>query len=209
MNRGILVVVSGFSGAGKGTLMKRLMEKYDDYALSVSVTTRSPREGEREGREYFFRTREEFKELIAQVQLIEYARYVDNYYGTPKEYVESQLNDGKDVVLEIEIQGALEVKKKMPDTLLLFVTAPSAQELKKRLEGRGTESPELIRNRLERACEEAEGISGYDYLLVNEKLEECVDLMHGIIQSEHYRISRQQTFAENIVQELKAFVKGE
>ncbi len=209
MNRGILVVVSGFSGAGKGTLMKRLMEKYDDYALSVSVTTRSPREGEREGREYFFRTREEFKELIAQEQLIEYARYVDNYYGTPKEYVESQLNDGKDVVLEIEIQGALEVKKKMPDTLLLFVTAPSAQELKKRLEGRGTESPELIRNRLERACEEAEGISGYDYLLVNEKLEECVDLMHGIIQSEHYRISRQQTFAENIVQELKAFVKGE
>lgn len=209
MNRGILVVVSGFSGAGKGTLMKRLMEKYDDYALSVSVTTRSPREGEREGREYFFRTREEFKELIAQEQLIEYARYVDNYYGTPKEYVENQLNDGKDVVLEIEIQGALEVKKKMPDTLLLFVTAPSAQELKKRLEGRGTESPELIRNRLERACEEAEGISGYDYLLVNEKLEECVDLMHGIIQSEHYRISRQQTFAENIVQELKAFVKGE
>ena len=209
MNRGILVVVSAFSGAGKGTLMKRLMEKYDDYALSVSVTTRSPREGEREGREYFFRTREEFKELIAQEQLIEYARYVDNYYGTPKEYVESQLNDGKDVVLEIEIQGALEVKKKMPDTLLLFVTAPSAQELKKRLEGRGTESPELIRNRLERACEEAEGISGYDYLLVNEKLEECVDLMHGIIQSEHYRISRQQTFAENIVQELKAFVKGE
>ena len=209
MNRGILVVVSGFSGAGKGTLMKRLMEKYDDYALSVSVTTRSPREGEREGREYFFRTREEFKELIAQEQLIEYARYVDNYYGTPKEYVESQLNDGKDVVLEIEIQGALEVKKKMTDTRLLFVTAPSAQELKKRLEGLGTESPELIRNRLERACEEAEGISGYDYLLVNEKLEECVDLMHGIIQSEHYRISRQQTFAENIVQELKAFVKGE
>lgn len=209
MNRGILVVVSGFSGAGKGTLMKRLMEKYDEYALSVSVTTRSPREGEREGREYFFRTREEFKELIAQEQLIEYARYVDNYYGTPKEYVENQLNDGKDVVLEIEIQGALEVKKKMPDTLLLFVTAPSAQELKNRLEGRGTESPELIRNRLERACEEAEGISGYDYLLVNEKLEECVDLMHGIIQSEHYRISRQQTFAGNIVQELKAFVKGE
>ena len=108
MNRGILVVVSGFSGAGKGTLMKRLMEKYDDYALSVSVTTRSPREGEREGREYFFRTREEFKELIAQEQLIEYARYVDNYYGTPKEYVENQLNGGKDVVLEIEIQGATE-----------------------------------------------------------------------------------------------------
>lgn len=209
MNKGILVVVSGFSGAGKGTLMKRLMEKYDDYALSVSVTTRLPREGEQEGREYFFRTREEFEELIAQDQLIEYARYVDNYYGTPREYVENQLNAGKDVVLEIEIQGALEVKKKMPDTLLLFVAAPSAQELKKRLEGRGTETPELIRNRMERACEEAEGISGYDYLLVNERLEECVDVMHGIIQSEHYRIHREQAFVEDIVQELKAFVKGE
>lgn len=209
MNRGILVVVSGFSGAGKGTLMKRLMEKYDDYALSVSVTTRSPREGEREGREYFFRTREEFEELIAQDQLIEYARYVDNYYGTPREYVENQLSAGKDVILEIEIQGALKVKKKMPDTLLLFVTAPSAHELKERLQGRGTESPELIKERLERACEEAEGISGYDYLLVNEELETCVDVMHEIIQNEHYRIGRQQAFVENIVQELKAFVKGE
>lgn len=209
MNRGILVVVSGFSGAGKGTLMKRLMEKYDDYALSVSVTTRSPREGEREGREYFFRTREEFEELIAQDQLIEYARYVDNYYGTPREYVENQLSAGKDVILEIEIQGALKVKEKMPDTLLLFVTAPSARELKERLQGRGTESPELIKERLERACEEAEGISGYDYLLVNEELETCVDVMHEIIQNEHYRIGRQQAFVENIVQELKAFVKGE
>ncbi len=209
MNRGILVVVSGFSGAGKGTLMKRLMEKYDDYALSVSVTTRSPREGEREGREYFFRTREEFEELIAQDQLIEYARYVDNYYGTPREYVDNQLSAGKDVILEIEIQGALKVKEKMPDTLLLFVTAPSAHELKERLQGRGTESPELIKERLERACEEAEGISGYDYLLVNEELETCVDVMHEIIQNEHYRIGRQQAFVENIVQELKAFVKGE
>lgn len=209
MNRGILVVVSGFSGAGKGTLMKRLMEKYDDYALSVSVTTRSPREGEREGREYFFRTREEFEELIAQDQLIEYARYVDNYYGTPREYVENQLSAGKDAILEIEIQGALKVKKKMPDTLLLFVTAPSAHELKERLQGRGTESPELIKERLERACEEAEGISGYDYLLVNEELETCVDVMHEIIQNEHYRIGRQQAFVENIVQELKTFVKGE
>lgn len=209
MNRGILVVVSGFSGAGKGTLMKRLMEKYDDYALSVSVTTRSPREGEREGREYFFRTREEFEELIAQDQLIEYARYVDNYYGTPREYVDNQLSAGKDVILEIEIQGALKVKEKMPDTLLLFVTAPSAHELKGRLQGRGTESPELIKERLERACEEAEGISGYDYLLVNEELETCVDVMHEIIQNEHYRIGRQQAFVENIVQELKAFVKGE
>lgn len=209
MNKGILAVVSGFSGAGKGTLMKRLMEKYGNYALSVSVTTRLPREGEQEGREYFFRTREEFEELIAQDQLIEYARYVDNYYGTPKEYVENQLGAGKDVVLEIEIQGALEVKKKLPDTLLLFVAAPSARELKNRLEGRGTETPEVIRNRLERACEEAEGIPGYDYLLINQDLESCVDIMHGIIQGEHYRTGRRQAFVEDTVRELKAFVKGE
>lgn len=209
MNKGILAVVSGFSGAGKGTLMKRLMEKYGNYALSVSVTTRLPREGEQEGREYFFRTREEFEELIVQDQLIEYARYVDNYYGTPREYVENQLDAGKDVVLEIEIQGALEVKKKLPDTLLLFVAAPSARELKNRLEGRGTETPEVIRNRLERACEEAEGIPGYDYLLINQDLESCVDIMHGIIQGEHYRTGRRQAFVEDTVRELKAFVKGE
>ncbi|MDY3714527.1 MAG: guanylate kinase, partial [Blautia sp.] len=134
-DRGMLAVVSGFSGAGKGTLMKRLLEKYDCYALSVSATTRAPRDGEEHGREYFFHTKEEFEELILQDALIEYAKYVDNYYGTPKSYVEKQLEAGKDVILEIEIQGALKVKEKLPDTLLLFVTPPSAEELKRRLEG--------------------------------------------------------------------------
>lgn len=209
MNRGILVVVSGFSGAGKGTLMKRLMEKYDNYALSVSVTTRTPREGEQDGREYFFRTREEFEKLIADDQLIEYARYVDNYYGTPKAYVESQLEAGKDVILEIEIQGALKVKEKLEDTLLLFVSAPSAPELKARLEGRGTEAADVIQSRLKRASEEAKGIPGYDYLLINDNLETCTDVMHGIIQSEHYRTRRRQAFVGDIVRELRAFVKGE
>ena len=112
MSRGILVVVSGFSGAGKGTVMKRLMEKYDNYALSISVTTRNPRPGEADGREYFFRTKEEFEELIREDALIEYAQYVDNFYGTPKSYVEEQLEAGKDVILEIEIQGARKIKKK-------------------------------------------------------------------------------------------------
>lgn len=126
-NRGILVVVSGFSGAGKGTLMKHLLEKYDNYALSISATTRAPREGEEHGREYFFHTKQEFEELILQDALIEYAQYVENYYGTPKAYVEKQLEAGKDVILEIEIQGALKVKEKFPDTLLLFVTPPSAE----------------------------------------------------------------------------------
>ena len=125
--QGILIVVSGFSGAGKGTLMKALMNRYSErYALSVSATTRSPREGEKNGVEYFFRTKEEFEKMIAKDELIEYAKYVDNYYGTPKAYVEEQLSAGKDVILEIEIQGALKIKEKFPDTLLLFVTPPDA-----------------------------------------------------------------------------------
>ena len=139
--RGILIVVSGFSGAGKGTLMKELMKRYEEtYALSVSATTRNPREGEVDGREYFFKTTEEFEKMIAKEELIEYARYVENYYGTPRTYVEQQLEAGKDVILEIEIQGALKVKERFPDTLLLFVTPPSAKELRRRLVGRGTET---------------------------------------------------------------------
>ncbi len=118
---GILIVVSGFSGSGKGTIMKELLKRYDNYALSISATTRAPREGETDGREYFFKTREEFEKMIAKEELIEYAEYVNNYYGTPRAYVEEQLTAGKDVILEIEIQGALKVKKKFPDTLLLFV----------------------------------------------------------------------------------------
>ena len=139
-SKGILIVLSGFSGSGKGTIMKELMKKYSDqYALSISATTRSPRPGETDGVEYFFRTKEQFEKMIADDELIEYAKYVDNYYGTPKAYVEEQLAAGKDVILEIEIQGALKVKEKFPDTLLMFVTPPSAEELKNRLVGRGTE----------------------------------------------------------------------
>ena len=148
-NKGILIVVSGFSGAGKGTIMRALLDKYEEtYALSVSATTRDPRPGEVEGREYFF---EEFEKMIAKEDLIEYAKYVDNYYGTPRTYVEEQLERGRDVILEIEIQGALKVKEKFPETLLLFVTPPSAAELKRRLEGRGTETPEVIASRMKRA----------------------------------------------------------
>ena len=153
--RGILIVVSGFSGAGKGTLMKELMKRYEEtYALSVSATTRNPREGDVDGREYFFKTTEEFEKMIAKEELIEYARYVENYYGTPRTYVEQQLEAGKDVILEIEIQGALKVKERFPDTLLLFVTPPSAKELRRRLVGRGTETMEVIESRLARAVEE-------------------------------------------------------
>ena len=144
MNKGILVVVSGFSGAGKGTVMKRLMEKYDDYALSVSATTRKPRPGEEDGREYFFRTRDEFEKLIEEDALLEYARYVENYYGTPRSYVEEQLQAGRNVILEIEIQGAMKIKEKIPEALLVFVTPPTVEELARRLTGSGTETAHVI-----------------------------------------------------------------
>ena len=207
-NRGILTVVSGFSGSGKGTIMKELMKKYvDSYALSISATTRNPRPGETDGVEYFFRTKEQFEQMIKDDALIEYAQFVGNYYGTPKTYVEEQLEAGKDVILEIEIQGALKVKEKFPDTLLLFVTPPSADELKNRLIGRGTETMDVIESRLARAVEEAEGIESYDYLVVNDVLEDCVEEVHQIIKNEHYRVNRNEPAIQEMRNELKAFSK--
>ena len=207
MSRGVLVVVSGFSGAGKGTIMKSLMAKYDNYALSVSATTRNPRPGEEDGREYFFRTREEFEEMIDQDQLIEYAQYVGNYYGTPKAYVEEQLSQGRDVILEIEIQGARKIKKKFPDAVLVFVTAPSMEELKERLVGRGTETQTVIRQRLARASQEAEGVEEYDYLLVNDELDLAVDRLHNIIQSEHFAMKRNLDFIRKVQTQAACFAE--
>ena len=197
--KGILIVVSGFSGAGKGTLMKELMRKYpENYALSISATTRGPRDGEVDGREYFFLSREKFEKMIANNELIEYAKYVENYYGTPRAYVEKMLDEGKDVILEIEIQGALKVKEKLPN----------ARELKSRLVGRGTETMEVIESRMNRACEEAEGMSAYDYLVVYDELDDCVEEMHSIIQGEHHRSSRNVNFMNDIKEELEE-LKGE
>ena len=207
--KGILIVVSGFSGSGKGTLMKDLLSRYPDtYALSISATTRKPREGEVDGREYFFISKDEFEKMIAKGDLIEYAKYVENYYGTPRKYVEQKLEEGKDVILEIEIQGALKVKKAFPDTLLLFVTPPTARELQSRLVGRGTETMDVIRSRMNRACEEAEGMDSYDYLIVNDNLDSCVEEMHEIIQGEHRRSFRNQAFMKEIKEDLER-LKGE
>ena len=206
-HKGILIVVSGFSGVGKGTLMKQLVHSYDNYALSVSMTTRQPRPGESDGKEYFFVSREVFEKTIAENGLIEYANYCGNYYGTPKEYVEKQLEKGKDVILEIEIQGALKVREQFPTALLLFVMPPSAQELKKRLEGRGTETEEVIDKRLKRATEEAEGIENYDFIVINDKLEECVKEMHGLILAAHETPDRNQEFIDNMRKELENFAK--
>ena len=201
--QGILIVVSGFSGAGKGTLMKELIRRFGhQYALSISATTRAPREGERDGREYFFKNKAEFEKMIAENQLIEYAKYVENYYGTPKEYVDNQLALGKDVILEIEIQGALKVKEKFPHTLLLFVTPPTAADLKSRLEKRGTESSQAIESRMQRAVDESAVMDSYDYLIINDDLDESVLEMHEIIQSEHLRVFRNQTFVSRIKEDL-------
>ncbi len=207
--KGILIVVSGFSGAGKGTLMKELLKRYDNYALSVSMTTRVPREGEVDGESYFFVDKETFERTIAEDGLIEYASYCGNYYGTPREYVEKCLQDGRDVILEIEIQGALKVKEKFPESLLLFVMPPSAAELKRRLEGRGTESPEVIRERLVRASEEAEGIENYEYLIINDDLDECVREMNDIINAARRNPVRNRQLIADMRSELDAVVKGE
>lgn len=209
MSKGILAVVSGFSGAGKGTVMKRLMESHDNYALSISVTTRQPREGEEDGREYFFRTNEEVEKMIREDQLLEHAKYVDHYYGTPRKYVEERLAEGKDVILEIEIQGALQIKKKVPEAVLVFITPPSMGDLEKRLTGRGTEEPEVIASRLSRASEEAKGIEKYDYILVNDNVEDCVKTLHNLILSEHLRTQRNLDFIRKIQEESRIFKKGE
>ena len=218
-NKGKLVVISGFSGAGKGTLMKALMKEYgDSYALSVSATTRNPRPGEMDGVDYFFVTKDKFEQMIAEDALIEYAQYVGNYYGTPKEYVQQQLDLGKNVILEIEIQGALKIKEKFPDTVLMFVTAPNANELKNRLVGRGTETPEVIAARLSRACEESKGMEKYDYVVINDTIENGISLIDRLICDERsgnkennraHRVSANIDFINKMREELSGFSKGE
>lgn len=217
--KGILVVISGFSGAGKGTVIKKLMREYDgSYALSISATTRAPRPKEKHGVDYFFVTKEEFESMIEKDELVEYAQYVSNYYGTPRKYVEEQLLAGKNVILEIEIQGALKIKEKFPETTLLFLTAPSAKELQKRLIGRGTESQEVVDARLSRAYEESLGVENYDYIVVNDELEECVNCINTIIhnqgaslqeENQAHCVSSNIDFINNIRNELLNFLKGE
>ena len=203
-----MIVISGFSGSGKGTIVREMMEKYDNYALSISMTTRVPRQGERDGVEYFFVTKETFERTIQEDGLIEYADYCGNYYGTPRAYVEEQLNAGKDVILEIEIQGALKVKKRFPECLLLFITPPSAAELKRRLTGRGTESPEVIEQRLSRAYEESEGVEAYDYIVINDVLESSVEEVHSLVEAARRAPVRREAFIQQIRKELKEFAKG-
>ena len=195
-------MVSGFAGAGKGTIMNKLIEKYPGYALSVSATSRSPREGEKEGVNYFFKTREEFEEMIRNDELLEHAEYVGNYYGTPKAFVEKKLDEGMNVLLEIEIQGAMQIKKAFPDALLVFIMPPSAKILKERLTNRGTETPEVIDKRMKRAIEESRGIESYDFIVINDEVDKCAALLHNIILSASYQPVRRKEFIEKVRTEL-------
>lgn len=204
MNRGLLITVSGFSGAGKGTLMRRLLERFPDrYSLSVSVTSRKPREGEAEGVHYFFRTKEQFEELIANGGLIEYNCYVDNYYGTPKAFVEEKLGEGKDVLLEIDVNGAAQIKEKYPEAVQIFVTAPSIEELINRLRSRGSETEETIKKRLMTAKTEAKYISLYEHLLVNDDIEDATERIHDIIVTEHNKVVYQDDMIKRLNKELE------
>ena len=208
-DKGLVVVLSGFSGAGKGTIMKHLLAAHPGaYNLSISATTRAIRAGEIDGREYFFKTREEFDSMIENGELLEYATFTGNSYGTPRAYVEELISQKKDVLLEIEINGALQVKEMFPDALLLFTTPPSAEELKNRLVGRGTESEEVISQRLAISCRESKGMDKYDYLIINDDLDKAVDQVHNIIQSEHYRTSRNKQSIATVQQDLLKFERS-
>ena len=208
MEKGLLIVISGPAGSGKGTVNAQLL-KTGEFAFSVSATTRAPRPGEVDGVNYYYITHEEFESRIASGDMLEYTSYVGNYYGTPKAYVEQMLDEGKDVILEIEMQGAMKVKEKMPETLLVFVTPPTAMELKNRLIGRGTEDMETIQARLRRASEETVYMDKYDYLLINDDLDECVKELHGIIQAEHSKVSRNINKINFFREDAKIFSEGE
>lgn len=207
--KGHLVIISGFSGAGKGTIVQKLVKEYDNYALSISMTTRKPRPGEINGVHYHFVTDEEFEQCIADDGMLEYAGYCSHYYGTPIAFVDKQMKEGKDVILEIEIQGAMKVKEKFPDALLLFVLPPSAKKLKERLVGRGTETMEVIDQRMKRALEEAKGILNYDYIVINDQLEDSVKQVNTIVEAAKFTADHNADFINQIKRELDELLKGE
>ncbi|KXT77470.1 guanylate kinase [Streptococcus sp. DD13] len=189
--RGLLIVFSGPSGVGKGTVRKQIFDSSDNkFQYSVSMTTRPQRPGEVDGVDYFFRTREEFEELIRKGQMLEYAEYVGNYYGTPLTYVNETLDQGIDVFLEIEVQGALQVKKKVPDGVFVFLTPPDLDELRDRLIGRATDSEDMINRRIERAKEEIALMREYDYAVVNDEVHLAAERVKKIIEAEHFRVDR-------------------
>ncbi len=206
---GVLLVMSGFSGAGKGTIVRGLLENKPNYSLSVSATTRGPRNGEIDGESYHFITKEAFELMIEQDQLLEWARYVGNYYGTPKQYVFEQLEQGKNVILEIELQGAMKVRSQYPGAVMVFIVPPSIKELKDRLVGRGTETMDVIVKRLQRAEEETAFIKDYDYIVVNDELEDCIESVHSIVVAEQHHAQHYGGIEQVLESQFSEILKGE
>jgi len=188
MNKGLLIVLSGPSGVGKGTVCKALMKRAANLTYSVSATTREPRAGEIDGVNYFFKTRDQFEHMIKHDQLLEHAEYVGNYYGTPRDFVEKTLEQGKDIILEIEVQGALKVKEKFPEGIFIFLLPPSMDELKDRIRGRGTETDTVIDHRMNAAVEEIAMMQHYDYAVVNDEIDKACERIESIIIAEHCKI---------------------
>ena len=202
--RGLLIVLSGPSGVGKGTVRAAIFSKEEQKLVySISATTRLPRTGETDGVDYFFKTREEFEQMIQNKQLLEYAEYVGNYYGTPLEYVENTLATGKDVFLEIDVQGAIQVRELMPDGVFIFLTPPDLNELESRIVNRGTDSDEVIAKRMKTAREELELMKYYDYSVVNDTVDNAVQKIEAIIQTEHLRIIRNLDTIEELEEILE------
>ncbi|MBC2575637.1 guanylate kinase [Peptostreptococcus canis] len=188
--KGLLLVLSGPSGTGKGTICKKYLEKNKNVKLSISATTRKPREGEIEGISYYYKTKQDFEEMINNNEFLEYASIYDNYYGTPKKAIFDELEKGNDVILEIEMQGAMQVKKAYPEAVCIFILPPSLLELKNRIVGRGTETPEQIEKRFNSAYDEIKKLGDYDYFIFNNVVEKSVEEIHGIVYSEKNKVIR-------------------
>lgn len=197
--KGLLIVVSGPSGAGKGTICKEVLSRRDDINVSISATTREPRKGEVEGVNYFFITREAFEEKIEQEAFIEYAEVYKNLYGTPKDYALEKISQGENILLEIDIQGALQVKKRYPEGVFIFILPPSMKELRNRIIGRGSETPESLERRFSSAFEEIEFVNQYDYYIINDQVEKAANLMEAIIDAERCKV------IEDIEETVKMF----
>lgn len=204
MDKGFIIVISGPSGVGKGTLVGELLKNSDDFALSISATTRQPREGEVHGVNYFYITKEEFLDKVNNNGMLEYAQYNGNYYGTPREYVESTTQNGKNIILEIEVQGAKKIQDMGLGVVTIFVMPPSWEVLKKRLMGRGTETEDVIENRLNIAKEEMTQADKYDYIVINDHLPDCVEDIKKIIGSEKWKKNNMLNFVEGVLNDANA-----